>query len=439
MDSERGGGAAPEEDPPRRRLPLSLRRAQQEGLAERLAHQWAAARAERRAAAPRPIEFGPSNVARAQVPYGVDLAASWAWRFLVIAVAGYVILRVIGFFSIVALPLAIALLLAALVAPLVRLLSRGLPPKFAAAVVVVGGLLLVSMLLTFVGQQVADGASGLADSVVDGIDEVRGWLEHGPLGISDSQLDRYLEGVQRAITDSTQDGETLSSIGAVGSAVGQVVAGFFIAVFAGYFFIADGERIWAWIVRLAPRAARKRLDTSGRVAWRSLTQFVRATVVVAAVDAVGIMLVAALLDLPLVLAIGVLVFLGSFVPMVGATVTGVVAILVALVDQGPIAALVMLGGVLLVQQVEGQLLQPFLMGRFVSIHPLAVIVAIGCGVTVAGIAGALVAVPLAAAANAVAEHLAHETDIGEDPRQVLEELPDDPDPDLAAEEAQPGD
>jgi predicted PurR-regulated permease PerM len=117
----------------------------------------------------------------------------------------------------------------------------------------------------------------------------------------------------------------------------------------------------------------------------------------------------------------VLVFLGAFVPMIGATIAGTVAILVALVDQGPFTALLMLGGVILVQQIEGHILQPFLMGRWVSVHPLAVIVAIGCGVLVAGIAGALIAVPLAATANAVVQHLSTYTEIGDDPEEELEE------------------
>jgi predicted PurR-regulated permease PerM len=145
-------------------------------------------------------------------------------------------------------------------------------------------------------------------------------------------------------------------------------------------------------------------------------------VIVAATDAIGIMIVAAVLGVPFVLAIGVLVFLGAFVPMVGATVAGIVAILVALVAQGPITALLMLAGVIAVQQLEGHVLQPFLMGRFVSLHPLGVIVAIGCGVLVGGIAGALIAVPLAAAGNAVVQHLAADTDVGEEePDEALEE------------------
>jgi predicted PurR-regulated permease PerM len=139
----------------------------------------------------------------------------------------------------------------------------------------------------------------------------------------------------------------------------------------------------------------------------SLTQYVRATVIVAVVDAVGIMIVAALLGVPLVTAIGVLVFLGAFVPMVGATVAGSVAVLVALVDQGLVTALLMLAGVIAVQQIEGNVLQPFLMGRFVSVHPLGVLIAIALGVMLAGLAGALIAVPIAAATNAVVLHLNH--------------------------------
>jgi predicted PurR-regulated permease PerM len=413
VESEGGPGTpAGEEGAPRRRLPIRIGRDHEEGLAERLAQQWALARADRRPE-PLPIESGPSNVARAQVPYGVDLVAAWAWRFLVIAVAGYVVYRVIGFFAVITLPLAVALLIAALVSPLVRQLARGMPAKLAAALVVVGGLATVGLLLTFVGQQVATGATDLAQSVVEGIGRIRDWLEEGPLRVSDSQLDSYLSEVQRTIAESTREGGVLTSIGEVGTALGHVVAGFFIVLFASYFFLADGNRIWAWVVRLSPRAARVKVDSSGQVAWRSLTQFVRATVLVAAVDAIGVMIVAAILGVPFVLAIGVLVFLGAFVPMIGATLAGTVAVLVALVDQGPIIALLMLGGVILVQQIEGHVLQPFLMGRFVSVHPLGVIVAIGCGVLLAGIAGALVAVPFASAVNAVGQHLAKESQAGE--------------------------
>ena len=392
-------------------------------LTSQFAQQWASVRAERQQAEPIPIPTGPSNFAPAQVPWGVDLAAAWAWRFLVIAAAGYLVARVLGFFAVITLPLVIALLIAALASPIVRSLHRvGVPHRLAAAFVVVGGIAFVAAMLTFAGQQVAQGASDLADQVVQGLEEIRAWLQNGPLNASDSQINDVIRGTQDAITAGSRDGEALSQVTEVGTAVGHIVAGFFIILFATFFFLADGERIWAWTVRLAPRAAREHVDGSGRVAWVSLTQFVRATVIVAATDAIGIMIVAAVLGVPFVLAIGVLVFLGAFVPMVGATVAGIVAILVALVAQGPITALLMLAGVIAVQQLEGHVLQPFLMGRFVSLHPLGVIVAIGCGVLVGGIAGALIAVPLAAAGNAVVQHLAADTDVGEEePDEALEE------------------
>jgi putative heme transporter len=381
-----------------------------ERLTSQLVQQWATMRAERR---PEPIAIttGASNFSRAQVPWGLDLAAAWSWRLLIIAAAVLGLAWVLAYFVVITLPLAIALLIAALVGPAVaRLQSVGVPRSLATALMMVLGIAVVALLLTYVGQQVAKGAQDLAASVVEGLDQVRTWLQTGPLNLSDSQLNGWIESAQRTITESTGKGGAVTRVTEVGTVVGHVVAGFFIILFATYFFLADGDRIWAWLVHLAPRAAREHVDGSGRVAWISLTQFVRATVLVALADAVGVMIVAAVLGVPFVLALGVLVFLGAFVPMVGATVAGLVAILVALVDQGPITALLMLGGVILVQQIEGHVLQPFLMGRFVSLHPLGVIVAIGCGVLLAGIAGALVAVPLAAAGNAVVNHLASDPD-----------------------------
>ena len=412
---------------PRFRLPgrssRATRTAADDRLADRLtqqlASQWALMRADRRTTQPAPIAAGPSNTRPAQVPWGLDLAAAWGWRFLVIAAAGYVIARALAFFGLVTLPLVIALLITALVSPLVRWLSSaGLPRGLSALLVVVSGIAFVALLLTFAGQQVANGASDLADQVVKGLGEIKDWLRDGPLHASDSQINDYLDQAQKAITERSQDGQVISQVTEFGAALGHVAAGFFIILFSTYFFLADGDRIWGWLVRLAPRAAREHVDSSGRVAWISLTQFVRATVLVALVDAVGIVIVAAVLGVPFVLAIGVLVFLGAFVPMVGATVAGTVAVLVALVDQGPVTALLMLGGVIVVQQIEGHVLQPFLMGRFVSLHPLGVIVAIACGVLVAGVSGALVAVPLAATVNAVVQHLAQRPPEEPDPDDV---------------------
>lgn len=408
---------APESHPRRRRL-LRQRdvedespeeraaREQEETLLRRFAQQWTVAREERRTE-PEPIATGPSNVSRAEVPWGLDLAAGWAWRLLLIGAAGYVLLRLLGYFSVVTIPLAVALLISALAFPFVEALRRaGIPRGLAALLVVLAGFAVVGALLTFAGQQVAAGASDLADSTVQGLGEIRDWLRDGPLHASDSQINDYIKSAQEMITERSKDGEVVTQVTEVGSALGHVVAGFFISLFATYFFLADGQRIWSWLVRIAPRAARERVDSSGKVAWISLVQFVRATVLVALVDATGIAIGAAILNVPFVLAIGVLVFLGAFVPMIGATLAGVVAVLVALVDQGPVTAMLMAAVVIGVQQLEGHVLQPFLLGRWVSVHPLGVILAIAAGVLVGGIVGALVAVPLAAAGNAVVLHLA---------------------------------
>lgn len=391
-----------------------------ERLFRRFAHQWALLREERDERRHEPPSFstGPSNLRRAEVPYGLDLAAGWAWRLLLIAGAGYLLMWVVGYFAVVTVPLAVALLISALAAPFVQGVNRaGLPRGLSALLVVISGFVVVGALVTFASQQVAAGATDLADSTVQGLQEIRDWLKDGPLNASDSQINDWIKSAQDMITERSKDGEVVSQVTEVGAALGHVVAGFFIALFATYFFLADGDRIWSWVVRLAPRAARERVDSSGRVAWLSLVQFVRATVVVALVDATGIAIGAAILNVPFVLAIGVLVFLGAFVPMIGATIAGSVAILVALVDQGPVTALLMLAVVIGVQQLEGHVLQPFLLGRWVSLHPLGVILAIACGVLVAGIAGALVAVPLAAAANAVVLHLA---EMAEPPAPVEE-------------------
>ncbi len=400
-------------------------------LAQQLTQQWGYVREARRREEPV-LETGPSNFSRAQVPWAYDLAAAWAWRFIVITVAVLMVLYAINYLAVIVFPVVIALFLAALTAPLVTGMQRiGIPRKLAALLVVIGGIGVVALMITFVTQQIASGAGDLSKQVSDGLGEIEEWLRTGPLNASDSQINQWIADAQDYVTTHGQD--LAGHAGEFGVAIGHILAGFFIILFSTYFFLADGGLIWSWLVRIFPRAARSRADSSGRVAWVSLTQFVRATVLVALVDAVGIVIVAAILDVPFLGAIGVLVFLGAFVPMIGAFVSGTVAVLVALVAHGPIVALIMLGGVVLVQQIEAHVLQPFLMGRFVAVHPLAVILAIAAGVLVAGIAGALVAVPLAAALNAVVQHLATYTDVGESPEEAaLDDPPGEPDPDVEA-------
>ncbi|WGL53373.1 AI-2E family transporter [Nocardioides sp. BP30] len=392
-----------------RRGETESERQRNERLAARLYAQWAQLREERQAQlTPPPIPVAATSGGRkVEVPYGIELAASWGWRLLVIAAAGWCLFKVLGFLEVVVVPVVIAMLISALVVPVVALLQRiGLPRGLAALLVLILVIGVVGSLLFFAGHQVATGASDLADQTVKGLEEIRHWLKTGPLHASDNQINTWIDRLQHEVTKAGSGGNPLGKVTEVGGVAADVLASLFIVLFSTYFFLAEGDKIWAWVVKLTPRAARERVDSSGRVAWISLTQFVRATVIVAAVDAIGIMIVAAILRVPFVAAIGVLVFLGAFVPLIGATIAGTVAVLVALVDHGVVTALIMLGGVILVQQLEAHGLQPFLMGRWVSVHPLAVIISIATGVLVAGVAGALVAVPLAAALNAVGQHLA---------------------------------
>jgi len=414
----------PEADPA---VESESERQRNDRLAARLYAQWAQLREDRQAQLTPSVHVaaGPISGRKVEIPYGVDLAASWGWRLLVIVAAGWCLFRALGFLEVVVIPVVVALLVAALVVPVVGWMARtGLPRGIAALLVLLGVVAVIAALLTYAGHQVATGASDLADQTVKGLGEIKDWLKTGPLHASDSQINTWIDRLSNAVTKAGE-GVSVSKVTAVGGVAADVLAGLFIVLFSTYFFLAEGEDIWSWVVRLTPRAARGRVDSSGRVAWISLTQFVRATVIVAAVDAIGIMIVAAVLRVPFVAAIGVLVFLGAFVPLVGATVAGTVAVLVALVDHGPVTALFMLGGVILVQQLEAHGLQPFLMGRWVSVHPLAVIIAIATGVLVGGIAGALVAVPLAATLNAVGQHLAAEA-----------APPDDADESLLTEEEQ---
>ncbi len=341
---------------------------------------------------------------RYEVPVGVEIATQWAWRLLIIAAAGFGIIWLLGYFSEITVPLAIALLVTALTVSAVDWLqSKGVPRAVASLGLVIGMLAAFIGLLALVGQQLSTQVSDLRVNVVEGITQIQDWATDGPLNLSDSQLQGYIDQVREFVASS--DSAVLARVTEVGTTLTHVLAGFFIALFAAFFFLYDGNRIWSWFVAIFPRNAREKIDSSGQTAWLTLTKFVQATVIVALVDALGIAVAAWALGVPLSFAIGVLVFLGAFVPVIGAFVSGLVAVLVALVAQGPVIALFMLIAVVVVQQVEAHVLQPFLMGRFVSVHPLAIILAIAAGVAVAGVVGALVAVPLAACLNVVVHHL----------------------------------
>ncbi|MBC7631482.1 AI-2E family transporter [Aeromicrobium sp.] len=341
---------------------------------------------------------------RYQVPIGIEIATQWAWRLTIIAVAGGIGLYLLRYFSEITVPVAIAVLVTALTVSAVDRLTAHRVPRLAATFIVVVLVLAAFFgMLALVGQQLSTQVSDLRSNVVEGISQVQNWAQTGPLNLTDAQVQDWVDKAKESI--GSGDASVLSRVSEVGTTLTHVLAGFFIALFSVFFFLYEGERIWTWIVALFPRGARDRVNTSGHTAWASLTAFVRATVIVAATDALGVAFAAWVLGVPLTFAIGVIVFLGAFIPIIGALLSGMIAVLVALVAQGPVVAGFMLIAVVVVQQIESHVLQPFLMGRLVSVHPLAIIFAIAAGVTVAGVVGALIAVPLAACLNGVVRHL----------------------------------
>jgi len=335
----------------------------------------------------------------------VQAAAAWSWRLLLVAAASAVGLWLLAVLKVVVVPVAVALMLSVLLAPVTRWLHRRvrLPRAAAAGVTVVGLLVVVGVLLTLAGRSIVRGFGELGRQATEGIATVTDWLENGPLHLSSADLSGYLDQARDALSGSGS--ALLSGALHATTTVGHVLAGALIALFCTFFFLLDGRTIWTWLVGLLPRPTRERVHQAGRRAVVTLGAYTRTQILVAAVDATGIGLGAALLGVPLALPLAVLVFLGSFVPIVGAVVTGAVAVLVALVAQGPGAAIVMLAVVLAVQQLEGHVLQPFLMGHAVSLHPVAVLLAVATGSLVAGIVGALFAVPIAAVLNTVVLYL----------------------------------
>lgn len=348
-------------------------------------------------APPAPAQALPAEWS---VPLGVRTASEWAWRSLVLAAAVGGVLYLTSILSEIVIPILVTLLLAALLQPLFGLLARIMPRGLAALVTVVGTLAVIVGLLSFVASQLTSQLDDITTKVTQGIEQIRAW-SLDTFGLTNSELDAYIAKAR----DLLSQGNLGDTAAAAGLTVGHLLAGFFLSLFTLFFFLYDGATIWGWVVRLFPRGAREKAHSSGIIAWGQLAAFTRATLLVAAVDAIGIGVGAAILGVPFASGIGLLVFFGAFIPIVGAGISGSVAVLLALVALGPVKALVMLAIVIGVQQLESHILQPLLIGRAMRLHPLAVLLAIAAGIILAGIIGGLIAVPTIAVLNAVGHHL----------------------------------
>jgi predicted PurR-regulated permease PerM len=341
--------------------------------------------------------------AEADVPYGLRTAAAWSWRLIVVLVGLYVLLYAAAYVAVVIVPVIVALLLAALLQPgAASLVRQGWPRSLAAFAMLVVGLGVVAGIITLVVERFSAGFSDLATQVSEGIGQVQSFVVR-TFPITRNQLEDAVAQVQETLVDNQ---DTLAS-GALTTAatVGEVLTGIVLALFTLFFFLKDGRSIWLWMIGLLPRDSRAYLDEAARRSWRTLISYVRATAAVALVDAIGIGIGLAVLGVPLVIPLAALVFLGAFIPIIGSFLAGSVAVLVALVSVGPIKALIAFGVVVAVMQLEGHVLQPLLLGRAVHVHPLAVVLSIAAGLLIAGIFGALIAVPTVACANVAGTYL----------------------------------
>ncbi|KRB39067.1 AI-2E family transporter [Microbacterium sp. Root180] len=338
------------------------------------------------------------------MPRGLRIATAYSWRLLVIAAAIGVGVWLVIQLKLLVIPLLVAILIAALLWPAFTWMLRHRVPRWLAIViVVVGTIAIVGGLLWLVAWQIARQWSSVQASTVEAVERFRQYLIDGPLHLTEGQIDDLL---MQGWAFVQQQAELLwSGALAIGSTVGHVLAGGVLAFFILLCLLADGAGIWRWALKLFPGKARPAADGAGRAGWVTVVNYARTQLLVATIDAVGIGLGAFLLGVPLAIPVAVLVFLGAFVPIVGAVVTGAVAVFLALVYNGPWIALWMLVVVLGVQQLEGHVLQPLLMGSAVKVHPLAVVLVVAGGAMIAGIPGALFAVPLAAFVNVVAVYL----------------------------------
>lgn len=342
-----------------------------------------------------------------RVPFAVDVAGAWSWRLIVIAGAGWVVWKGLGHVSLLVIAMIVAMLLAALLSPTVMLLrKKGVRAGGAAAIAELGLLLLLAVIISLTGQQLVRGFATMANKAVQGYQQlVDWWLKSLGYDLGADQLNQLLHQIENTFKDNPNT--VLNGVSRVGSTAADVATGVLLTLFTLLFFLMEGERIWLFVVGLFPKDAREAVNGAGRAGWKSLGAYVRVQILVAAIDAIGIGLGAAILGVPLAIPLGVLVFLGSFIPVIGALFSGAVAVLLALVALGPVQALIMLGIVLLVQQVESHILQPLIMGKAVSLHPLAVIFSVAGGSMIFGAMGALFAVPTLAVVNSVVRYLAN--------------------------------
>ena len=356
--------------------------------------------AEAPAAAPGRREAGSGQGREAgsgqgRVPGWLQTAAAWSWRLLLLAIALYLIARVLGILYIVVVPCVAALLLTALLQPLTyRLRRAGLPALGATWVTLLVAAILFGGLVTLVANRVSADYPTLLAETKHTTAQVQAWLAGPPFHVKNNNVQKFLNNIPSYLSKhkSLVEGTVVTG----GKIASEFFGGLVLMLFVAFFLIKDGDRIWKWFLGAMRTDTARRVDRAGHAAWLVMVYYMRGTVAVAAIHALVIGLSLWIMGVPLAVPLAVLVFLAAFVPLVGLLIAGALAILVTLATRGWVDAVVLLGILIVEDQLEAHLLQPQVVGKMIRLHPLAVILSLAVGGVLAGVAGAVVAVPIVA-------------------------------------------
>lgn len=347
----------------------------------------------------------PDRSAAEAVTWQVRVAAAWTWRLLVLGVGIYVLAQIFDRVELVAVSFVLALFFTAILHPLEQRLRRLIPKprSLSAAIALLVGLAVLGGIGYFVAWQISTHSGQLADQITNVVNSTRRWLQHGPLHLNSTDLDK----VSKSITDAIKQhqGQLISGAIQTVRTVVEFLSAALLILLTTFFLLRDGEQVWQWVLRLFPRPAHQRLDRAAHIGWGSFGGYMRGQLIIALFHGVTVTIVLLVLRVPLAAALGVLIFLGSFIPLVGLTVTGALCCAVALLEHGLTSAIVVAIAIVVLVQIEGHVLQPVIMSRSVELHPLAIALAVITGTLLAGIAGALLAVPFVAFVNSTVHAL----------------------------------
>lgn len=328
----------------------------------------------------------------------IRMAGDYAWRILAIGTVGYFAIKLLTRLSIIVIPFVASILITALLTPILNQFRRlGLRRGLATLGTILTTVVLLAGLITIVVTRAAQQAPQLGNEINSLVPHLKNWLIHGPLKVNPKTVDKLSTTITN---DVTKNSSKIASIAfSTGKTALTVLGEIALAMFSTIFLLYDGPKVWAFLLKAAPEPARPAVDAAARAAWSTVSHYVRGTLVVASFHGLAVGITLTILGVPLAFPFGVLVALGSFVPLVGAFVTGALAVAVAGLSKGLVAAIVVVVVLLIDNQVEAHLLQPLVVGRYVRVHPLAVVLALGAGAILWGIVGAVVAVPVVACIN----------------------------------------